>query len=382
MGVVSAAGIGAEASLESMLSGTRNVGPISVFESPLELPVFEVRELPPRRDPRKMRTLELLEIALDEALADAGLSADGLAGLRVGAVFGTSVACQLNDLDFYAAFRSTGAAPLDSVEGYLSGHLAEAVVRRFGLSGPALVVANACSSGTDALGVGMEWIRSGRCDVVLAGGADEMNRVPVDGFNALGVASSEPCRPFDAGRSGLNLGEGAGVLVLESDDSAARRGRAAKLRALGYGASADAHHLTAPHPEGAGLKRAVGTALRDAGLAPDDVAFVNAHGTSTHDNDRVEGRALLEVFGEDVAVLSTKGYVGHALGAAGAIEAVFSALSLRAGTLPASAGFERVDPEIGLTPLTENRPVSGRYALSTSLAFGGNNAALVLGVDS
>jgi 3-oxoacyl-(acyl-carrier-protein) synthase len=379
MGVVSAAGTGVEQSLQSMAAGERNVGPVSLFDSPVNLPVFEVRGLPARNDPGKMRTLELLEVALDEALAAAGLA--DCSGLRIGIALGTTVACQLNDLDFYSTYREKKCAPMDSVDGYLKGNLAEAVAKKLGTNGPALVVVNACSSGTDAIGAALSWLNAGLCDMAIAGGADELNRIPLCGFNALGVASDEPCAPFDANRKGLNLGEGAGVLVLETTESAARRGVQSRLRVCGYGSSADAYHLTAPHPEGEGLIRAVHAALRQAGIQPSEIAFVNAHGTSTPDNDVVEGRALLKLFGPDIKVLSTKGYTGHTLGAAGGIEAVFAAAGLSNGWIPGSAGFQTLDVEIGLVPTLGKTGISGRYALSTSLAFGGNNAALIIGLE-
>ncbi|MDZ4200025.1 MAG: beta-ketoacyl synthase N-terminal-like domain-containing protein, partial [Kiritimatiellia bacterium] len=219
-------------------------------------------------------------------------------------------------------------------------------------------------------------------DLAITGGADELNRIPLAGFKSLSVASDQPCAPFDLHRKGLNLGEGAGVLVLETAESAVRRGRSSRLRLLGYGSAADAHHLTAPHPEGAGLKRAIHAALRQAGVAPGDVAFVNAHGTATPDNDRVEGRVLKDIFGSDLRFYSTKGYTGHTLGAAGGIEAVFAAAGLLEGWIPGSAGFQTLDPEIGICPTLGKTAVTGRVALSTSLAFGGNNAALVLGLEA
>ncbi len=379
MGVVSAAGVGVSASLASMEAGERNSGPVSLFSSPIDLPVFEVASLPPRNSPGKMRTLELLELALEEALADAGL--DSFDGIRVGVALGTTVACQLNDLGFYSTFRESHAASMDSVDGFLEGNLAEATARRLGLEGPMMVVTNACSSGTDAIGAAMSWLNAGLCDVAIAGGADEMNRIPICGFNALGVASDEPCAPFDKNRHGLNLGEGAGVMILETAESTTRRGISSSLRVCGYGSSADAYHLTAPHPEGEGLVRAIDVALGQAGIHPSDIAFINAHGTSTPDNDKVEGQTLLRLFGKEIKVLSTKGYTGHTLGAAGGIEAVFSAAGLREGWIPGSAGFQTVDEEIGLVPTTGKTEITGRYALSTSLAFGGNNAALVIGLD-
>lgn len=379
IGVVSAAGIGVEASLASMAASERNIGSVSLFSSPVNLPVFEVRGVPPRTRPGKMRTLDLLEIALAEALASAGLNET--AGLRIGVALGTTVACQLNDLGFYSSFREKHAAPFESVDGFLQGNLAEATARRLGLTGPTMVVVNACSSGTDAIGAALSWLNAGLCDIAIAGGADEMNRIPLAGFKALSVASDEPCAPFDANRKGLNLGEGAGVLVLETAAGAARRGVKSMLRVCGYGSSSDAYHLTAPHPEGEGLIRAINAALKQAEIQPSDIAFVNAHGTSTPDNDKVEGVALQKVFGPDIKVLSTKGYTGHTLGAAGGIEAVFTAAGLSRGWIPGSAGFQTLDTAIGLVPTLGKTEIAGRYALSTSLAFGGNNSALIMGLE-
>jgi len=381
MGVISAAGRGKSSAIESLASGRRAPAPPSLFESTLTNPAFEARDLPDEYQLEGQRTLGLAFCAADEAAKEARLDSDSLKSLRVGVCMGTTVASQLNDIGFYRRFRESGDPPLEPVERFLGGDLSQCVAERFGLDGPLLTVVNACSSGTDAVGIAISWLRSGLCDMVIAGGADELNRVPYCGFASLGITSPEACAPFDRDRRGLNLGEGAGVMVLETGESARRRGLGADLFVAGFGASADAYHLTAPHPEGKGLRRAIELALGEAGIASDDIAFINAHGTATPDNDRVEGRTLLDMFGPGVKVASTKGYTGHTLGAAGGVEAVFSALALREGTAPANAGFENVDDDIGLTPLVENTALEGRYVLSTSLAFGGNNAALVLGRD-
>ncbi len=266
-------------------------------------------------------------------------------------------------------------APIDT---YFKSNLAEALGRRLGATGPLLTIVNACSSGTDAIGVALDWLSLGLCDIVIAGGADEINHIPYCGFGALSVTSPQPCRPFDKNRNGLNLGEGAGILVLETEVSARRRSQVTDLYISGYGAAADAHHLTAPRPDGSGLEAAISVALAQAGLKPADISFVNAHGTSTRDNDRAEGRTLLRVFGHELKFLSTKGYTGHTLGAAGALEAVFTALALRYGWVPGNIGFEERDEEIGLAPVYQKTTVSGKAAMSTSLAFGGNNAALIM----
>jgi len=323
------------------------------------------------------RTFRLAMAAVREALDDAGLSSLR-SGFRLGVCLGTTVACQLNDIAFYAEYRATGNPSLDAVARFASGSLSERVARDVGAVGPTMTVVNACSSGTDAMGVAMTWLRAGACDAVIAGGADELSAIPASGFFALGVTSPEPCRPFDRNRQGLNLGEGAGVVILERRADAGRRGRSSCLVAAGFGAASDGYHLTAPHPEGLGLEQAVRAALREAAIPPQEVDFVNAHGTATKENDRIEGNTLARVFGPGVRAVSTKGYTGHTLGAAGGIEAVFTALALREGWIPRSVGFAERDEAIAIAPLTVVTPVSRRYALSTSLAFGGNNAAILL----
>jgi 3-oxoacyl-(acyl-carrier-protein) synthase len=380
MGTISAAGVDLPSALGSMAGGLRNGSSVSLFSTTLKYPVFEVPEVPGEYRVEGGRTLSLALCAAHEALRDAGLEGGGLSGLRVGVCMGTTVASQLNDIGFYRVFRETGSAPMAPVDRYLKGDLARSMARRIGAGGPFLTVVNACSSGADAIGVALCWLRGGLCDIALAGGADEMNLVPLCGFGSLGIVSPELCAPFDRDRKGLSLGEGAGVLVLETAGSAKGRGRDSVLGLLGYGSSADAYHLTAPRPDGAGLKRAIERALGEAALETSDVGFVNAHGTATRDNDRVEGKVLAGMFGPHLKMLSTKGYTGHALGAAGGIEAVHTAAGLREGWIPGSAGFRTPDGETGISPVAVRSNVEGRYALSTSLAFGGNNAALLVGL--
>lgn len=378
IGVVSAAGMSVPETLAGFEVGRRNVGRITRFATSLDYPVFEVRSPLQGAGPAESRTLQLAFHALDEALMGAGLGRD-LTALRVGVCMGTTVASQLNDMEFYTAYRQTGEAPLKPVEVFLKSNLAEAVARAVGATGPCVTVVNACSSSADAIGVALEWLRGGLCDIVIAGGADELNRIPVCGFAALSVFSKELCRPYDRDRQGLNLGEGAGMLILETPASAQRRGVSRDLVVAGYGAACDAHHLTAPRPDGSGLESAIQVSLAQAGVEPSEVGFVNAHGTATRDNDKVEGQVLARVFGPSVKVLSTKGFTGHTLGAAGALEAAFTALALREGWIPASPGFETRDEEIPIGPVRERTAVASRYAVSTSLAFGGNNASLVMG---
>jgi 3-oxoacyl-(acyl-carrier-protein) synthase len=241
-----------------------------------------------------------------------------------------------------------------------------------------MTIVNACSSGTDAIGVAASWIKAGLCDVAIAGGGDELSRVAIAGFWSLGVMSSEPCAPFDRDRSGLNLGEAAGVLVLESAAHASERGKSHRFEVAGFGAACDAHHLTAPHPEGRGLEAAIRAALTQAKINSDQVAFINAHGTATADNDRAEGKVIARMFGERIPFLSTKGFTGHTLGAAGGIEAVFTVMGLQEGWVPASPRFVNQAEDVPLGPTRKRTEIAGEYAISTSLAFGGNNSAVLI----
>lgn len=380
LGSVSAAGRDLPSALESLVSGRRNSSPVTLFPTALPYPVFQVGDLGPHGAVMEgRRTIALLNMAVDEALGHARIRKT--AGLRLGICIGTTVASQLNDLGFYRDYRESGKPPLQAVDRFLKGNPAEYLAQRLKTRGPVLTVVNACSSGTDAIGVALSWLKAGLCDMAIAGGADELNHIPYAGFSSLGILNPDLCAPFDRERKGLNLGEGAGVMVIERREPALHRGEKAHLFLAGYGLCSDAYHLTAPSPEGTGLKSAIAAALAEAGIGPEAIACVNAHGTGTQDNDLVEGKVLAELFGPAIKVISTKGYTGHTLGAAGGIEAVFTAAGLRDGWLPASAGFSTPDEAIPLQPLRKNSRINGNYALSTSLAFGGNNAALVIGKE-
>jgi 3-oxoacyl-[acyl-carrier-protein] synthase-1/3-oxoacyl-[acyl-carrier-protein] synthase II len=368
----------------SMAAAQRSPQPPARFSTghPKRYPVFGVPDdfIPPDLLGRKdlLLTTRFALAATRQALADAGWDPGALQKLRVGVCLGTTVGSALNIEDFYREYRTGGSPDLETIERFLRSNPAAAVSRELGLDGPVQTVVNACSSGTDAIGIAASWLRAGVCDVVLAGGADELCRIIYNGFISLMITDDQPCRPFDRERRGLNLGEGAAVLVLERPSVAAARGARTRARVLGYGAACDAHHLTAPHPDGRGLRQAFAEALATAGVAPGEVAFINAHGTGTPDNDRVEGRVIHDLFPETPFV-STKGYTGHTLGAAGAIEAAFTVACLEAGRIPASGGFAGADPDIHAAPAAAGLDIRGGVAISDSLAFGGNNAVLVIG---
>jgi 3-oxoacyl-(acyl-carrier-protein) synthase len=378
-GAVSSAGENVRGTRDAFWNARRHPAAALPFECSISCPTFQVAASLPVLEGRRnhSRSLRLAMLAAREALTEAGLDPFA-AATRVGVCLGTTVACQLNAVAFYNAYRRKTTPALDPVLDFLSTNLAGAVGDLLGAVGPRMTVVNACSSGTDAIGIASDWIRGGLCDVALAGGADELHRVPLAGFWSLGVMSAEPCAPFDRHRAGLNLGEGAGIVVLESRTHATRRGKAPDFEIAGFGAACDAHHLTAPHPEGRGLERAIRTALAEADVAASQIAFINAHGTATLDNDRVEAGVIARVFGTQTPFLSTKGYTGHTLGAAGGLEAIFTVLGLREGWVPACAGFVHQADDIPLTPTCQRTPITGDCALSTSLAFGGNNAAVVI----
>ncbi|HNY25968.1 MAG TPA: beta-ketoacyl-[acyl-carrier-protein] synthase family protein [Candidatus Sumerlaeota bacterium] len=394
LGCLCAPGHSLDPVMEALYSGQREPRPPRHIESDLEkvFPVFEIESdlVPEMSDLRHSpdfaaldwsvpptRTNALALLAATEALRQAGLDAESLRHRRVGVCVGTTVGCTLNDGPFYRAWRAGRFPGFDTLARYLNNNSGLYLARALRASGPVATLANACSSGADAIGQAQAWIRNGLCDVVVAGGADELSHVTYVGFASLLITSPAPCRPFDRDRDGLNLGEGAGFVVLESDRSAADRGAAPLAWARGYATRADAHHPTAPHPEGRGLRGAIMAALRDAGLTLEDVDFVNAHGTSTPENDRVEGALMMTLLRAGTPVVSTKAYTGHTLGAAGGIEAALTVRALLDQRLPATAGFETLDPDCGLTPTTANTPLSARVGMSTSLAFGGTNSVLL-----
>ncbi len=248
-----------------------------------------------------------------------------------------------------------------------------------GFSCPSQIIANACASGTNAVGHAFQLIRAGLHRAVLCGGYDVISELVFVGFDSLQAATAEKIRPFDAGRSGLVLGEGAALLALEERESALRRGAPILAEVTGYGISTDNHHLTQPHPSGIGPRLAMERALEDARRHANDVSYINAHGTATTFNDATEGAAIAQLFGERVPVSSTKSMMGHALGAAGAIEAVFSVIALQQQFLPPNIHYTAPDPAWRLDIVAnEAREARVECVLSNSFGFGGTNASLVL----
>jgi len=251
-------------------------------------------------------------------------------------------------------------------------------LEKFRIDAPAQVIANACASGTNAIGHAFSTIRAGQYERVLAGGYDALSELVFVGFYSLQASTPEKCRPFDAKRSGMVLGEGAALLALEELESAQRRGAEILAEIVGYGISTDNHHLTQPNPDGSGPRRAMEQALAGADLTPGRIGYVNAHGTATVFNDAAEGKALEQMF-DDVPISSTKSMMGHSLGAAGAIEAIVSLLALQHQFLPPNINFRHPDPELPLNIIANQaRQAELNCVLSNSFGFGGTNASIVL----
>jgi 3-oxoacyl-[acyl-carrier-protein] synthase II len=248
-----------------------------------------------------------------------------------------------------------------------------------GWSAPAQIIANACASGSNAIGHAFQLVRAGLHRRVLCGGYDVISEMVFAGFDSLQASTAEKIRPFDKSRTGLVLGEGAALLTLEDLESARQRGAPILGEVTGYGISTDNHHLTQPHPSGIGPRQAMERALADAGRAPADIDYINAHGTATAFNDATEGTAIAELFGDRVPVSSTKSMMGHSLGAAGAIEGIFSLLALRHQFLPPNIHFTERDPAWVLDIVAnEAREARVRRVVSNSFGFGGTNASIVL----
>jgi len=347
-------------------------------------PVFEVAEDVVAACPAGQSISQHFFItAAKEAFFQAQITPEQLAGYRVGVIVGTSVDASFHCFNLYHHWKRQTLTPadVDELEAYLSSAAtAKSVSRYFGFTGPFQTIVTACASGTDAVGLGKSWIENDVCDVVLCGGTDEINLVPYDGFIRLLVASPEKCRPFSADRNGINIGEGAGALLLVSPRVRREFSVSPKGFVLGYGNVCDAFHPTAPDPQAKGLQKAIFFALSQAGLTTQELAFVNAHGTASPANDAAESVAFRTLL-PNVPVWGSKGITGHTLGAAGAVEAVLTLQALNKKTLPRTVGFNQPDEAIGFSPTLETTVIKKKAALSDSLAFGGCNAAVVLGAE-
>lgn len=392
IGVVSPVGLANEEFWLALVEARSGIGPITII--PTERLTARVAAQVSSFDPNAHfdtkragmidRFAQFAVVAARSAVRDAGIEIDEALALEIATVVGTGVGGQnTQDKSYYRLYGENARKlhPLTIPRLMINGAVSH-VSMDLRLKGPTYSVATACASGTHAIGQAFQMVRLGQAPVALAGGADACVTVgTLKGWEALRVLANDTCRPFSKTRSGLVLGEGAAMLVLETRERAVARGARIYAELLGFGMSADAVDITAPDADGA--SRAIAAALRDAGAATDSIDYINAHGTGTVLNDRTETIAVRKVFGADaerLAVSSTKGVLGHSLGAAGALEAAATALALHTQTIPPTANYEERDPDCDLdfVPNTA-RQASLRRAMSNSFAFGGLNAVLVFG---
>lgn len=383
IGCVSGIGKNVEEQLVSIRQGRNQLGPVTLFPTHHTEPVCEVKALSSELKWQLgihgketwSRTALLGACAAREAFEDAGVLHPGK--LRIGFISSTSTGGMDLTERFYPGFRENPASGrLRYAVSHDAGDSTERIAAFLGLTGFRTTVSTACSSAANALMLGARMIRQGMLDVVIAGGTDALCKFTLNGFASLMILDKAPCRPFDETRSGLNLGEGAGYLVLQSEASLHK---APYCLLSGYANANDAFHQTASSSDGTGAYLAMKKALEKAALQPDEVGYINAHGTGTPNNDLSESAAFIRLFGEKTPPFSsTKPFTGHTLGAAGGIEAVLSVVSLSKGIIYPNLNFSRPIPETGLTPVTEYREGTEiRAVLSNSFGFGGNNSSLL-----
>ena len=327
------------------------------------------------------RNNRLAELGLrQDGFIEAALAAAGRFGrARVGVFIGTSTAGILEtELAYRERDPLTGALPpsFDYQATHNAFSAADYVRRRLQLEGPAMVVSCACASGAKVFASARRMIEADLIDAAVVGGVDSLCLTTLYGFHSLQLCSAQPCRPFDLARDGISIGEAAAFALLERAPDTLD---ADALLLLGVGESSDAHHMSAPHPEGLGARRAMQAALRLAGLEPEAIDYINLHGTGTASNDRSESQAVTAVFGATTPCSSTKGATGHTLGAAGALEAVIGALALRHGLMPGGLNVRQLDPMLTANYLRHNRRAPLARILSNSFGFGGANCSLIIG---
>jgi len=398
MGCISPVGNTVKDTWDSLLIGKSGAGPITLFDASrhktrfaAEVKGFDAVSIFGTREARKMdRFTQFATAVTIEALEQAGLKIDDSNRDRIGVVIGTGIGGIGTIMEQAEVMRERGP---DRVSPFLvpmmiSDSAAGMLAIRIGVRGPNMALATACASGNNAIGEAMEMIRRGSADAMIAG-ASEGALVPITmaGMNVMGALSTRnddpltASRPFDRDRDGFLMGEGAGILILESLENAQARGATILCELSGYGTTDDAHHISAPAENGAGAAISMQHALDNAGLKVTDINYINAHGTSTPLNDKSETAAIKTVFGEQaykIPVSSTKSMTGHLLGASGAVESVFSILAIREGMIPATINYQTPDPECDLDYVpNQSRKVGIKHVMSNSFGFGGHNATLV-----
>jgi 3-oxoacyl-[acyl-carrier-protein] synthase II len=391
IGLACSLGADRESTWRGLCEGRCGIAELTLFQADgyrsrmvAEVPYDEAAHFSVHERRRYARADQLAILATSEALADSGLLESGVARSSVGVLLGVGANDLLRNEMYYAdAFVREGGRPRPSaILNYPNAASADAVGQRFELTGLRASMNSACSSSTMTIGYGADLVSSGQLEAALCGGSDALCRTALSGFNALRVVDLEPCRPFDVSRNGMNIGEGGALLVLEPLERARSRGAHIYAEVAGYAACCEAFHPTAPEPDGLAVAALLRAALAAAGVAPEEVDHINAHGTGTVPNDRTEARGIRRTFGErggHIPVTSIKSMVGHCLGAAGAVEAAALALAIDRGVIPPTIHHTRTDPECEVDVVANQARVQPvRCGISTSLAFGGNDAAVVM----
>jgi 3-oxoacyl-[acyl-carrier-protein] synthase II len=392
VGLVTALGATREDSWRRMLAGDCGIRPTTVFDTEgyrsrvageVDIDAVDCDATALQRR-RRSRSDRIGLCAAIEALADSGLLDTAIDRSRVGVFLGAGTADLLRNEEFYRTWITKGLSRTrrSDLWNHFPNTPVDVIAGQFGFEGPRACVVAACASSTIAIGRGVEAIRAGRADAVLAGGTDALSRLTYSGFNLLRLMDANPCRPFDRSRAGMNIGEGAGILVLEAFERARGRGATIYAELAGHSLACEAFHPTAPEPEGKPIAAVVTLALGDAGINADEVDHINAHGTATPQNDAAESRGFHRVFGDRagrIPVTSIKSMIGHCLGAAGAVEAAALALTVARGAIPPTINHAETDADCVVDIVANQaREQVIRCAVSTSLGFGGNDAAIVM----
>jgi 3-oxoacyl-[acyl-carrier-protein] synthase II len=389
IGVFCSIGKNAEEFLQSLKGGQSGIGPITLFDTskyPCKIGA-EIRDYRPERffGKKELKKLSRADqfglIASEEAVKASGIHS--YPSEEVGVCLGAGAGGMLEAETYHRRVLLEGKSKPSLLWPFIPSYTTDRVAERFGFSGPKFTITTACSSSATAIGYGADLIRSGKSKVVLCGGNEALTELTFGGFNSLKAMDPSPCKPFDRNRAGMSLGEGAGILILEDFDEAEKRGAKILTELLGYGIGGEAYHMTAPEPTGMSEARIMKEALEESGVASVEVDYINAHGTGTPLNDKVETLSIKNVFGEraySIPISSIKSSVGHCLGAAGAMEAIASILSMVYQFVPPTLHHEGGDENCDLDYVPgKAREKEIQVVLSNSFAFGGNCTTLILG---
>jgi 3-oxoacyl-[acyl-carrier-protein] synthase II len=384
MGVVSSLGFGREPYWDALVNGRTGISEVTLFDTSNlprnlggEVKGFVATDYMSATEARRMGRCSAFSVAAARMAAeDAGLRGDALAGERTAVVVGTTMG-EANVLgELQTAWIHEGTVQPAKLPRYGTTLLPIHVARAFGASGMVQTLPAACAAGNYAIGFAADQIRSGRADVAITGAVEIIEKLEYAGFVRLGAMSPDLCQPFDANRKGLILGEGATMLILESEERVVRRGATPLAEVGGYGLACDAHHITRPHPEGEGSFTAMRLAIESSRITPGDVDHINAHGTGTTANDSIEAKVIARMFGDrQVPVTSIKSMIGHCMGASSAMESVACVMSIQTGIIPPTINFETPDPECPVHVVANEKKIAKiDVVLNNALAFGGYDA--------